>query len=75
MLVGITSTQRGRITTVRRAIEELTEKLGKIIPIMDVLERVEEEGIDRTRAEEILEELKKKGDIFEPKPGVIQRVG
>ncbi|UCD03667.1 MAG: minichromosome maintenance protein MCM [Candidatus Woesearchaeota archaeon] len=73
--VGITSTQRSRITIVRRAIEELTEKLGKIIPIMDVLERVEEDGIDRTKAEEILEELKKKGDIFEPKPGVIQKVG
>jgi len=73
--VGITSTQRSRITTLRRAIEELTEKLGKTIPIIDVLERVEEEGIDRTKAEEILEELKKKGDIFEPKPGVIQKIG
>lgn len=73
--VGITGSQRSRITVIRKAIEGLTEKLGKTIPISDLMEKAEEEGIDKTKAEEILEELKKKGDIFEPKPGFVQKVG
>jgi len=73
--IGITSTQRSRITIIRRIINELTDKLGKSIPISDLLNRAEEDGIDKTKAEEILEELKKKGDVYEPKPGIIQKVG
>ena len=48
--------------------------MGKSIPLSDILDRAEEDGIDKTKTEEILEELKKKGDIFEPKAGVIQKV-
>lgn len=72
---GITGTQRGRISTIRRIIEELTENLGNKIPLSDVLDRAEEEGIEKVKAEEVLEELKKKGDIFEPQAGLIQKVG
>jgi replicative DNA helicase Mcm len=72
---GITATQRSQISILRRLIDMLADKVGKSIPIADILNEAEGEGIDRAKAEEILESLRKKGDIFEPKPGLIQKVG
>lgn len=72
---GITGSHRSRISTLRRILEDLTEKVGKKVPLSDVLDRAEEEGIEKVKAEEILQELKKKGDIFEPQTGIIQKVG
>lgn len=72
---GITATQRSQISILRRLIDMLADKVGKSIPIADILNEAEAEGIDRAKTEEILDSLKKKGDIFEPKPGLIQKVG
>src|SRR3989344_1316683 len=71
---GITATQRNQIALVRRVIDSLTEKIGKNIPIQDVMTEAEAEGIDRAKTEEIIDNLKKKGDIFEPKPGLISKI-
>ncbi|MEM2874100.1 MAG: minichromosome maintenance protein MCM [Candidatus Nanoarchaeia archaeon] len=72
---GITATQRSQIATIRRIIDSLSEKIGKQIPLQDILQQADAEGIDRAKTEEILENLKKKGDIFEPKPGLISKIG
>jgi len=72
---GITATQRSQIATMRRILDMLTDKVGKSIPISDILREAESEGIDKSKAEEILDNLKKKGDVFEPKPGLIQKIG
>ncbi len=72
---GITASKRGRISTIKRIIDDLENKVGKAIQIKDVLAECEQEGIDRQKVEEILEDLKKTGDIYEPKPGIIQKVG
>jgi len=71
---GITATQRNQIALIRRVIDSLTEKVGKNIPIQDILSEAEAEGIDRAKTEEIIDNLKKKGDIFEPKPGLICKI-
>ena len=71
---GITATQRNQIATIRKIIDMLAERVGKNIPIQDVLREAEAEGIDRAKAEEVLDNLKKKGDIFEPKLGLISKM-
>ncbi len=72
---GITATQRNQIALIRRVIDSLTEKIGKNIPIQDIMSEAEAEGIDRAKTEEIIDNLKKKGDVFEPKPGLISKIG
>ncbi len=72
---GVTATQRSRIAIVRKIIEELEERFGRAIPIFEVIKAAEEEGVERDKVDNILEELKKKGDIFEPKAGLIQKIG
>lgn len=71
---GITATQRNQIVLIRKIIDSLTERVGKNIPIQDILTEAEAEGIDRAKTEEIIDNLKKKGDIFEPKPGLISKI-
>ena len=71
---GITATQRSQIATIRRIIDSLSEKIGKAIPLQDIMQEAEAESIDRAKTEEILENLKKKGDVFEPKPGLISKI-
>jgi len=72
---GITASQRSQIGTVRRLIEELSEKIGKIISLQDLIKAATDEGVDRDKLEAILDQLKKRGDIFEPRPGSIQLIG
>jgi len=72
---GITAKQRSNISIMRQVIEDLTEKYGKVLPMQDVVDNAVEAGIDVQKAREILDALKSKGDIFEPKHGYIQKVG
>jgi len=72
---GITAVQRSQIASVRRILDMLTEKIGKSIPLQDIIKEAEAEGIDRAKAEDIIENLKKKGDIMEPRPGLLTKVG
>ena len=71
---GITATQRSQIAAIRRIIDSLSEKLGKSIPIQDIMQEAEAESIDRAKTEEILESLKKKGALFEPRTGLIEKI-
>jgi replicative DNA helicase Mcm len=71
---GITATQRTHIAAIRRILETLTEKLGKLVPLSDVLREAEAEGIERGKTEEIIENLRRKGDIMEPRPGFISKL-
>ncbi len=71
---GITSSQRGKLITVREIITELEAKIGKTIPIDDVIREALDKGIDAAEAEESIEKLKRSGDIYEPRRGFIQKI-
>ncbi len=71
---GITASERGKISVVKEIISELENKLGKVIPIEDVVSEAENQDIKRDETEEIIERLKRSGDIFEPKRGFISRI-
>ena len=71
---GITATQRSKIAVVKEIISELENKIGKTIPIEDIIRGATEKGIEEEKIEEAIEKLKRSGDLFEPRRGFIQRI-
>ncbi len=71
---GIPASQRSKIVTIREIISNIEKKGIKTIPIDDILAEAMEHGVEEDKVEEVLEKLKRSGDIFEPKPGFIQRI-
>jgi len=74
IVTGITATQRNKIIQIRDIIKEMETKFGSNIPLADVLEAAKAKGIDASKAEEIIEKMKREGEIFEPKHGIIRKM-
>lgn len=71
----ITATQRSSIGIIKDIIHTLEEQTGqKIIPVEQILQAAQEKNINQETAEDILEKLRRSGDIFEPKKGFIQKL-
>jgi len=71
----ITATQRSSISIIKDIINTLEEQMNsKIIPLENVVEAAKEKNIAQDQTEEILEKLRRSGDIFEPKRGFIQKL-
>ena len=71
---GITSSERSKIVNVREIINELENKLGRTIPIDEIIQMASEKGMSEEKVEEAIEKLKKSGDIFEPRRGFISKI-
>ncbi len=71
---GIPASQRDRIYTVKEIIMELENKIGKTIPIDDIIRASLERGIAESDVEEIMERLKRSGDVYEPRSGFFSRM-
>ncbi|MBI2101599.1 minichromosome maintenance protein MCM [Candidatus Woesearchaeota archaeon] len=71
---GIAATQRSHIMVLKDIIGELEAKLGKAIPIDDVVAEAKNRGLDEDKVEEALERLKRSGDVFEPRRGFLSRI-
>ncbi len=71
---GISTTQRSKIIVVKELIADLENQIGKTIPIEDLIEEARNVGIAKAQVDDVLEKLKRQGDIFEPKRGFIQRI-
>ncbi len=75
VITGIPASQRSQIAIVRDIIAELEVKsANKEVAEEDVISIAEQRGVPRHKCEEILEKLKRSGDIYNPKRGVIQRI-
>ena len=71
----ITATQRSGLSTIKEIIHALEEQQGtRIIQIESVVAAASEKNIDQAAVEDILEKLRRSGDIFEPKRGFVQRL-
>jgi len=68
---GVTTSQRSRIITLRDIIKKLENKVGKIISLQEVIDEANNRDIDKAQVEEIIEQLKREGYLFEPKKGQI----
>jgi replicative DNA helicase Mcm len=71
---GIPAKQRNKIIIVKEIITHLEEKIGKNIPIEDLVEEAKIKDIKKEDVEDVIEKLKRQGDLFEPKRGFIQRI-
>lgn len=69
-----TASQRNKIIQVKDIIAELESKIGKAIPLDDIIKEAVERGIEEDKVEEVIEKLKRGGDIFEPRRGFISRI-
>jgi replicative DNA helicase Mcm len=75
IVTGITTAQRSRIITVKEIISKLGEKYkDSAIPISEISEEAKARGIEIDRVEEIIDKMKRDGEIFEPKHGFIKKV-
>ncbi len=72
--IGISTSQRNKIHVVKTIIADLENTLGKVIPVEDVVGAAEEKGLEASEIEDIIERLRRSGDVFEPKRGFIQRI-
>jgi replicative DNA helicase Mcm len=70
----VSASQRNKLILIKEIINELEGQLGKTIPIEDVIKKAEEKGISESEAEEIIQKLKRGGDIFEPRRGFVGRI-
>lgn len=71
---GISASQRSNIIVIKEIIADLENKIGKTIPIDDVIEEAKNKGITEEKIEEVLEKLKRVGEVFEPRRGFLSRI-
>ncbi len=71
---GIPASQREKMFTIKQILEELEAELGKTIPVEDVARMAIERGISKSEVDELIEKLKRTGDVYEPRLGFLSRV-
>ena len=71
---GISSSQRNDIVIIKEIISELEKILGKSIPVEDIEREADIRGVEKDKVEEILDKLKRSGDVFSPKHGIISKI-
>ena len=70
---GNPASTRNKISAVREAIEELENRLGKLIPLEEI-EKALNGKINAADVDEAIGKLLRSGDLFRPKRGFVQRM-
>ncbi|MBW2993457.1 hypothetical protein KY317_02690, partial [Candidatus Woesearchaeota archaeon] len=68
------ASQRNKILVIKEIIEELENKIGKTIPIDDIMNEARVKNIAENDVDESIERLQRSGDLFEPKRGFVSRI-
>ena len=74
MSTGMATSSRNKIIVVRDIIDKFTSEGKKTIPIEDITVEASERHVTESKVEEVIDQLKKEGAIFEPKRGFIQKI-
>jgi replicative DNA helicase Mcm len=74
MSSSVTASARGKILVIKDILASLEAKGLKIIPIEDIISEAAVKGIDESKVYEVIDQLKRAGDVFEPKKGHIQKI-
>jgi replicative DNA helicase Mcm len=70
IVTGTSHTQRDRMTSIIQIIRELSsESKYKVAEKEQIVEQAEAQGIDKDKAESALQQLKTKGQVYEPRAG------
>jgi replicative DNA helicase Mcm len=64
---GTSKTQRDRIKNLKQLIKDIEDDYEEGAPVEEVLERADEIGLDRSKAEGEIEKLRRKGEVYEPR--------
>jgi replicative DNA helicase Mcm len=64
---GTSKTQRDRIKNLKQLIKDIEDDYEEGAPVEEVLERADEIGLDRSKAEDEIEKLRRKGEVYEPR--------
>lgn len=67
--VGQSKTQRDRAKNIRSIVAEIETEYEDGAPVEEVLDRAEEAGHERSKAEHELDKLKQKGEVYQPSQG------
>ncbi|MBI2146537.1 minichromosome maintenance protein MCM [Candidatus Woesearchaeota archaeon] len=71
----ITATQRSSISILKEIINGLEEQMGvKVIPVENIIEAAKGKNITEEQVNDVLEKLRRSGDVFEPRKGFIQKL-
>jgi len=70
---GNPASKRNKIHVVKGVLEELEGRLGKLIP-MEEVEKAIEGKMSGEEFQEVMDKLKKAGDVFSPRRGYVQRM-
>ncbi len=71
---GVTASTRNKIHLVREIIGLFESKGKKSIPMEDIVAEATEKNIPEAQVEEIIEKLKREGEIYEPRRGFISKI-
>ncbi len=72
---GISASTRNKIVTIKEIISVLEQRVeGKTIPIEDIVAEALEKGITEDKVEEVIDKMKREGEIFEPRRGFIAKL-
>ncbi|HNX40492.1 MAG TPA: AAA family ATPase, partial [Methanothrix sp.] len=69
---GTTKSTRDRTKSVMDIIRDISREQQGPAPKDAVLDRAEELGIERSKAEEIIDRMRRDGDLFEPRQGMLK---
>jgi len=65
---GTSKSQRDRILTIKKIVEDLEKEFEKGVPEKEILEEAEKRGIDRAKARELLYKMRERGELYCPRP-------
>ncbi|PSQ15172.1 hypothetical protein BRD02_07200 [Halobacteriales archaeon QS_8_69_73] len=71
---GQSKSQRDRIKNIKTLISDVEAEYDEGAPREEVLERAEEAGMERSKAEHEIEKLRQKGDVYEPQTDHLRTV-
>ncbi|NTV23102.1 MAG: minichromosome maintenance protein MCM [Nanoarchaeota archaeon] len=71
---GVTASERGHISVIKEMINELESKGIKPIKLEDIFIEAAAKGIAEDKVIEVIEKLKRSGDIYEPRKGYVSRI-
>lgn len=72
---GISTSKRNRIHILKETLKILVGEFGKIVPLDELIKRVQAKTeINESDLEDIIEQMKKYGEVYEPRRGFISIV-
>jgi replicative DNA helicase Mcm len=63
---GTSKSQRDRIKDLLSLIQDIEDEYDEGAPVDVIVERAEEAGMEASKAEHEIEQLKQKGEVYEP---------